>query len=62
MDGSQRPPDLPDALLRLQNSGHHLQVVSCEQWNFRVDTIISSNDTLIGFDKAGIDIDDISSI
>ena len=27
MDGSQRPPELPDALLRLQNSGHHLQVV-----------------------------------
>ena len=77
MDDSQRPPDLPDALLRLQNSGHHLKVVSCEQWNvrgnsvrvkkelsvcFSVDTIISSNDVIIGFDKAGIDIDDITSI
>ena len=30
MDGSgDCPPELPDALLRLQNSGHHLQVVSC---------------------------------
>lgn len=77
MDGSQRTPELPDALLRLQNSGHHLQVVSCEQWNvrgnhvrvkkelsvcFSVDTMITSNDVLIGFDKAGIDIDNITSI
>ena len=32
MDGSERPPELPDALLHLQNSGHHLQMVSCRLW------------------------------
>ena len=25
-----RPPELPDALLRLQNSGHYFQAISCE--------------------------------
>ena len=29
MDGSDHPPELLDALLRLQNSGHHLQVMPC---------------------------------
>ena len=77
MDGSVRPPELPDALLRLQNSGHHLQVVSCVAWNvrgsavrirkelsvcFSVDTVISSQDIIVGLDNAGIDIDDITSI
>ena len=33
MDGSDHPPELLDALLRLQNSGHHLQVVPCAAWN-----------------------------
>ena len=33
MDGSDRPPELLDALLRLQNSGHHLQVMPCAAWN-----------------------------
>ena len=32
-DGSDRPPELLDALLRLQNSGHHLQVMPCAAWN-----------------------------
>ena len=78
MDGSgERPSELPDALLRLQNSGHHLQVVSCATWNMRsnhlrvkkelsvcfsVDTIITSQDVIVGFDQAGIDIHDITSI
>ena len=77
MDGSERPPEMPDALSRLQRSGHHLQVVGCDAWNvrgnrvkirkelsicFSVDTIISSNDIICGFDKAGIDIDGITSI
>ena len=73
MDGSgDRPLELQDALLGLQNSGHHLQVVSCTSWNvrgntelsvwFSVDTIITSQDIIVGFDKAGIDIDDITSI
>jgi len=78
MDGSgDRPPELPDALHCLQKSGHHLQVVSCGSWNvsgnnvrirkdlsvcFSVDTVISSQDIIVGFDKAGIDIDSITSI
>jgi len=78
MDGSgDRPPELPDALQRLQRSGHHLQVISCGSWNvsgnsvtirkdlsvcFSVDTVISSQDIIVGFDKAGIDIDSITSI
>ena len=29
IDGSEdRPPELPDALVRLQNSGHHFQATS----------------------------------
>ena len=36
MDGSgERPIQLPDALLQVQNSGHHLQVISCDAWNMR---------------------------
>ena len=78
MDGSgERPPELPDALLRLQNSGHHLQVVSCTAWNvrgnhvrvrkelsvcFSVDTVITSQDIIVGLDEAGIDIEDITSV
>ena len=93
MDGSTRPPELPDALLRLQKSGHYLQVVSCAAWNvrgsavrirkelsvcftarendliliahsllFTVDTVISTQDIIVGLDNAGIDIDDITSI
>ena len=78
MDGSgERPPELPDALLRLQNSGHHLQVVSCSAWNvrgnhvrvrkelsvcFSVDTVITSHDIIVGLDEAGIDIEDITSV
>ena len=64
MDGTgERPSELPDALLRLQNSGHHLQVVSCAAWNvrsnhlrvkkelsvcFSVDTVITSQDVIVG--------------
>ena len=77
MDGSERPPDLPDVLLNLQNSGHHLQTISCEAWYvrrnrvrvrkdlsvcFSVDTTISSHDIIVGFDEGGIDVDDITSI
>ena len=76
-DGSDRPPELPDALLRLQNSGHYLQAISCESWNvrgnnvrirkdlsicFSVDTIITSQDIIVGLDKAGIDLDNITAI
>ena len=77
MDGSVCTPELPDALLRLQNSGHHLQVISCVAWNvrgsavrirkelsvcFSIDTVISSQDIIVGLNNAGIDIDDITSI
>ena len=72
MDGSDRPPELPDALLRLQNSGHHSQVVSCAAWNvrgsavrirkelsvcFSDDTVITSQDIIVGLDRAGIDME-----
>ena len=77
-DGSgDRPPELPDALLRLQNSGHYFQAISCESWNvrgnnvrirkdlsicFSVDTMITSQDIIVGLDKAGIDFDNITAI
>ena len=71
------PPELPNALLHLQNSGHHLQVVWCNSWNargnsiriqkdlsvcFSVDMVITSQDIIVGFDKAGTGIDSITSI
>ena len=64
-------------MLRLQNSGHHLQVISCSAWNvrgshvrvrkelsvcFTVDTVITSHEIIVGLDEAGIDVDDITSI
>ena len=77
-DGSgDRPPELPDALLRLQNSGHYFQAISSESWNvrgnnvwirkdlsicFSVDTMITSPDIIVGLDKAGIDFDSITAI
>lgn len=76
-DSGDRPPELPDALLRLQNSGHYLQAISCESWNvrgnnvrirkdlsicFTVDTMITSQDIIVGLDKAGIDVDNITAI
>ena len=77
-DGSgDRPPELPDALLRLQNSGHYFQAISSESWNvhgnnvwirkdlsicFSVDTMITSPDIIVGLDKAGIDFDSIAAI
>ena len=72
-----RPPELPDALLRLQNSGHYFQAISCESCNvrgnnvrmrkdllicFSVDTMITSQDIIVGLDKAGIDFDSITAI
>ena len=72
-----RPPELPDALLRLQNSGHYFQAISCESWNMRgnnvrsrkdlsicfsVDTMITSQDIIVRLDKAGIDFDSITAI
>ena len=77
VDGSEPPPELPDALLNLQKSGHHMQVVSCEAWKvrgshvrirkdlsmcFTVDAVVSSHDIIVGLDQASIDVDDIVSI
>ena len=60
-----------------QNSGHHFQAIWCESWNLRgnnvrirkdlsvcfsVDTVITSQDIIVGLDKAGIDIDSITAI
>ena len=61
----------------LQHAGHHFQTVSCELWKvsgpkvrikkdcsvcFSVDTVVTSQDIVVGFDKSGIDIDSITSI
>ena len=61
----------------LQHAGHHFQTVSCELWKvsgpkvrikkdcsvcFSVDTVVTSQDIVVGFDKSGIDIHSITSI
>ena len=70
------PPELPAVVADLQHAGHHFQTVSCELWKvdgpkvrikdcsvcFSVDTVVTSQDIVVGFDKAGIDIDSITSI
>ena len=54
-----------------------MQVISCSAWNvrgnqvrvkkelsvcFSVDTVITSHEVIVGFDEAGIDIEDIRSV
>ena len=70
------PPELPDIMQTLQHAGHKFQTVSFNSWKFAgsqarikecsvcfsVDTVITSQDIVVGFDKAGIDIDNIVSI
>lgn len=71
------PPELPTVMADLQHAGHHFQTVSCELWKvngpkmrikkdcsvcFSVDTVVTSQDIVVGFDKSGIDIDSITSI
>ena len=61
----------------LQHAGHKSQTVSFNSWKFAgsqagimkecsvcfsVDTVVTSQDIVVGFDKAGIDIDNIVSI
>ena len=61
----------------LQHAGHKFQTVSFNSWKFAgsqarikkecsvcfsVDTVVTSQDIVVGFDKAGIDIDNIVSI
>ena len=76
-NSDHHPPDVPDAIESLRNAGHHFQTVSFNSWTFTgtearikkevsvcfsVDTVVTSDDICIGFDKAGIDIDNIVSI
>lgn len=61
----------------LQHAGHKFQTVSFNSWKFTgsqarikkecsvcfsVDTVVTSQDIVVSFDKAGIDIDNIVSI
>ena len=77
LESDVRSPELPGALADLQHAGHHFQTVSCELWKvngskvrikkdcsvvFSVDTIVTSQDIVVGFDRSGIDIDSIVSI
>ena len=70
-------PELPTVMADLQHAGHHFQTVSCELWKvsgpkvrikkdcsvcFSVDTVVTGQDIVVGFDKSGIDIDSITSI
>ena len=70
------PSTTPELFTPPQNSGHHFQAIWCESWNvcgnvrirkdlsvcFSVDTVITSQDIIVGLDKAGIDIDSITAI
>lgn len=77
LESDKAPTDLPGALADLQHTGHHFQTVSCELWKvngskvrikkdcsvvFLEDTIVTSKDIVVGFDRSGIDIDSIVSI
>ena len=67
-------PDLPDITQALQHAGHQFQTISFNSWKFAgseahikkevsvcfsVYVIVASQDFVVGFDKAGIDIDNI---
>ena len=77
LESESAPPELPTVMADLQHAGHHFQTVSCELWKvngpkvrikkdcsvcFSVDTVVTSQDIVVGFDKSGIDIDSITSI
>ena len=77
LESERTPPELPTVMADLQHAGHHFQTVSCELWKvsgpkvrikkdcsvcFSVDTVVTSQDIVVGFDKSGIDIDSITSI
>lgn len=68
------PPELPGALLDLQHAGNLFKTVSFNSWkvdgsnarikkefsiSFSVDTVVTSQDIVFGFDRPGIDIDTI---
>lgn len=69
--------DVPDALTHLEGVGFRFMRIPDENWKlmdnnarvfkncsvtFSVDTVCTSQDIIFGFDKAGIDIDEITSI
>ena len=77
LESESTPPELPTVMADLQHAGHHFQTVSCELWKvsgpkvrikkdcsvcFSVDTVVTSQDIVVGFDKSEIDIDSITSI
>ena len=76
-DDSSDPSDLPQALKHLRRGGvaferapkHDLathgvraSISKSSSVYFTVDTVVTSQDILFGFDQAGIEIDDIVSI
>ena len=77
LESESAPPELPTVMADLQHAGYHFQTVSCELWRvsgpkirikkdcsvcFSVDTVVTSQDIVVAFDKAGIDIESITSI
>lgn len=77
LESESAPPELPAVMADLQHAGHHFQTVSCELWKvngpkvrikkdcsvcFSVDTVVTSQNIVVGFDRLGIDIDSITSI
>lgn len=77
LESDKAPMDLPGALADLQHTRHHFQTVSCELWKvngskvrikkncsvmFSEDTVVTSQDIVVGFDWLEIDIDSIVSI
>ena len=77
LESESAPPELPTVMADLQHAGYHFQTVSCELWKvsgpkirikkdcsvcFSVDTVVTSQDIVVAFDKAGIDIESITSI
>ena len=77
LESESAPLELPAVIADLQHASHHFQTVSCKLWTvdgpkvrikkdcsvcFSVDTVVTSQDIVVGFDKAGIDIDTITSI
>ena len=76
-EGDETPVPIPEELVYLRNTGAHFSHVPSTCWKlnqssarlyknrsvyFSVDTVCTSHDILFGFDKAGIDIDTITSI
>ena len=67
LESESAPLELPTVMADLQHAGHHFQTVSCELWKvsgpkvrikkdcsvcFSVDTVVTSQDIVAGFDKS----------